>query len=108
MESRVKTKFEYINGLGSVEVLVYHQVYILFKNETPIYVGCSNNIKARLRNHKKTKEFDSYSIVFSNAERCKSLDVERSLITAIKYINPKSLNMKGFVLISDCEIIKFK
>lgn len=33
-----------------------HFVYALIKNEKPIYIGCTSNIKNRVRSHKLTPQ----------------------------------------------------
>lgn len=60
-----------------------YYVYILMKNERPVYVGMSKNIEQRIKTHRSKRpkgEFDGYSIFFKSKSKQECLLVERSLI----------------------------
>lgn len=103
----MKMEKVYLSGIGWCLKPIYYYVYILFNKEKPIYVGCTKDLENRLNKHKKSKDFDSYSVVYSHSDRKKSLEIEKSLITAVKFINNDSLNKTKFICIKNCQKIKF-
>lgn len=47
----------------------YNFIYRLYKNDTIVYVGKTNNIFSRINNHKKDKDFDTYDYaILSDSE----------------------------------------
>lgn len=64
-----------------------HFVYALIKNEKPIYVGCTSNIKNRVRSHKLTKDFDGYVIIEKYSNKKDALLVENGIIKFISMQN---------------------
>lgn len=40
-----------------------YSVYVLLKNKQPIYVGCTQDVKRRISQHKRTKDFDCHRVV---------------------------------------------
>lgn len=41
------------------EAMIDYGVYLLYNNENIVYIGKSNNMKNRINQHKKDKEFNS-------------------------------------------------
>jgi len=58
-------------------------VYVLIKDKNPIYVGCSGNLKTRLSNHKKLKDFDSHIVIKRYDNKKSALIAENSIIRFI-------------------------
>ena len=57
----------------------YH-LYALLKNENPIYVGVSHNIRSRINKHKRDKSFDNYVIIKSYERKEDALIAENAII----------------------------
>lgn len=70
----------------------FWHVYILYRNGTPVYVGCTANIDQRMRNHKKNKNFDSYDIFYSNGIKQRCLNIEKTLINFVIDHYPECYN----------------
>ena len=57
-----------------------HYLYVLVKNDKPIYFGITNNIKRRLSNHKSNgKDFDTYVVIRSFDNKKEALAAENTL-----------------------------
>ena len=56
------------------------KLYTLIKNDNPIYVGVTSNLKQRLISHKSDKDFDSYIIVKSYTDKKEALAAECGII----------------------------
>ena len=65
---------------------LYH-VYILLQNSKIVYVGCTENVLNRLKNHKYNKEFNSYFVIYSSLYRDEALEMESKLIQFFKYVS---------------------
>lgn len=59
----------------------YHSIYVLTKNGKAVYIGCAVNVKRRINEHKKTKEFDSFQILKHYKSKEQALIAENALIT---------------------------
>lgn len=60
-----------------------YYVYVLMKNERPVYAGVSGNIEQRISSHRSRRpkgEFDGHIIFFKSKSKQECLLVERSLI----------------------------
>lgn len=74
-------------------------VYLLIKDNKPIYVGCSSNVKNRISNHKRTKKFDDYYVLKKFETKEQALIAENILIRYIsvfeddKWLNSKDINL---------------
>lgn len=55
-------------------------VYILMDSDSIIYIGCTNNIKRRIWQHKSNRDFDSYVIYYSSSDKFKAEMMERRTI----------------------------
>lgn len=62
------------------EEITEYDIYFLFKNNVIIYIGLTSNIERRLLEHKKTRDFDSYMIWWSETNRMKAQEMERNCI----------------------------
>lgn len=56
------------------------KVYALCRNKNCIYVGCTSNLKNRLKQHKSNKNFESYIVLSKHNNRKDALLAERSII----------------------------
>lgn len=64
-------------------------VYVLFKDNTPIYVGKTTNIKQRIASHISTgRKFDSYQVAFDCVGYSTCNIVEKTLISYLKFLYP--------------------
>ncbi len=54
-----------------------YSVYVLIKNNTVIYIGCTTNLKSRMNGHKRVRDFDSYSEVYYTYKKTDALQFER-------------------------------
>lgn len=107
MSKKVQLEKKYLSNVGWVEVYVFHSVYVLYKKNTPVYVGVTKDLDNRMKSHKLNKDFDSYSVVFNHSSRKEALKVERSLITAVRFINPESLNKTNVLDLRAKELTNF-
>lgn len=57
-----------------------YKIYALIKDSKCIYVGCTINLKNRLKSHKQIKEFDSSIIISYHEYKKDALLAERSII----------------------------
>lgn len=90
-----KEAFIDIDENGHGLIVDRYNVYILFKDNEPIYVGCSKDVENRLKNH-VDKGFDSFMIYDSFFNKQEALNRERKVICSIS-ISPshKLLNDHG-------------
>lgn len=76
-----------------------YKVYVLIKNDNPIYVGVTTNIKQRIENHKRTKDFDSYIIIKKYDDKKESLAAECGIIRYLSlFKNDFNINGKYEIL----------
>lgn len=74
-------------------------LYVLIKNDNPIYVGVTRNIKQRLKQHKKIKNFDSYLIIKKYEKKEDALLSENAIIRYLSlFKNENNLNAKYEIL----------
>jgi predicted GIY-YIG superfamily endonuclease len=69
-------------------------VYALIKNEKPIYVGCTSGVISRIKQHKKSKDFDTYVIIEKFDNKHDALICERGIIKFISLQNDDN-NVNG-------------
>lgn len=74
-----------------------HCVYILYRLDTPIYVGKTWNLRARLRTHRKSKDFTSVLINTISGDDAAKL--ERDVVLAIRpelnKVTPEGRSKRG-------------
>ena len=58
-------------------------VYLLIKDKKPVYIGCSVNLKNRLKSHRLSKDFDSYIVLKQYNDKKQALSAENALIRFI-------------------------
>lgn len=76
-----------------------YKVYVLIKNDNPIYVGVTTNIKQRIENHKRTKYFDSYVIIKKYDDKKEALAAECGIIRYLSlFKNDFNINGKYEIL----------
>lgn len=63
--------------------LVQFTLYILIKNDKPIYVGCTSNLGRRIKTHRSSKDFDDYIVLKEYDNKYDALTAENSLIRFI-------------------------
>jgi len=74
-------------------------VYLLIKDKKPIYIGCSVNLKNRLKSHRLSKEFDSYIVLKQYSDKKEALSAENALIRFIsifggdEWLNSKDIQL---------------
>lgn len=56
-------------------------IYILYKNDFPIYIGRTKNIKTRIIQHKYIRDFDFYKIAFTCYSDFEATVTEKNCIT---------------------------
>ena len=57
----------------------YH-LYVLLKDNNPIYIGVSTNVKNRISSHKKDKDFSEVYIIKSYSNKKEAYAAENSII----------------------------
>ena len=76
-----------------------YKVYVLIKNDNPIYVGVTTNIKQRIENHKRIKDFDSYIIIKKYDDKKEALAAECGIIRYLSlFKNDFNINSKYDIL----------
>lgn len=66
-------------------------IYVLLLNNSPIYVGKTNNLKNRISNHSKKILFDNYLVIGHYYSEDQAMIAERSAISSLS-IFTKLLN----------------
>ena len=84
------------HGNYEVENKIVHPIfiYVLFLKCLPVYVGQTNKIENRIKNHNKLGKilFDKYSLISHYYNRDQANIGERSVISAMKLINDDLIN----------------
>jgi hypothetical protein len=57
-----------------------HSVYILTRKNKAVYIGCSKTVKSRVVQHRKDKDFDSYTILKTYRTKQEALNAENAII----------------------------
>ena len=57
-----------------------YSVYVLIKEGSPIYVGCTMDIKRRVSQHRVVKSFDTYKIVKSYDNKQDADNAENAIL----------------------------
>jgi predicted GIY-YIG superfamily endonuclease len=72
-------------------------IYALLNNGIIVYIGCSNNVNRRVKNHfiDKEKKFDSFAIIETFKSRSKALMFEKILIKTISMLSDNGLINKN-------------
>jgi hypothetical protein len=77
-----------------------YYVYLLIKDKKPVYIGCSVNLKNRLKSHRLSKDFDSYILLKQYNDKKEALSAENALIRFISIFGGDEwLNSKDFQLV---------
>ena len=77
-----------------------YYVYLLIKDKKPVYIGCSVNLKNRLKSHRLSKDFDSYIVLKQYNDKKEALSAENALIRFISIFGGDEwLNSKDFQLV---------
>lgn len=77
-----------------------YYVYLLIKDKKPVYIGCSVNLKNRLKSHRLSKDFDSYIVLKQYNDKKEALSAENALIRFISIFGGEEwLNSKDFQLV---------
>ena len=50
-----------------------YEVYLLIKDKKPVYIGCSVNLKNRLKSHRLSRDFDSYVVLKRYSDKKEAL-----------------------------------
>jgi predicted GIY-YIG superfamily endonuclease len=58
----------------------YYHVYVLIQGWRPVYVGCTHNLKTRIKDHRKDKVFDEYKVVFFCGFKKVAMTYEKAMI----------------------------
>lgn len=66
-------------------------VYVLIKDRKAVYVGCTSNIRVRLNDHRRTKEFDDYLILKQFPDKKDALNAENAIVTFLSVFGDESL-----------------
>jgi len=76
-----------------------YEVYLLIKDKKPVYIGCSVNLKNRLKSHRLSKDFDSYIVLKRYSDKKEALSAENALIRFIsifggdEWLNSKDIQL---------------
>ena len=87
-----KKLISFLDDDGSIikveqEIIIEYSVYVLFYEDKPIYVGCTSDIENRLRQHRSTKIFNEYQIIYSDMDKSKAYKFESICILFLNSIN---------------------
>jgi predicted GIY-YIG superfamily endonuclease len=55
-------------------------LYVLIKDNNPVYVGLSTDIETRIKKHRTNKHFDKYLVLESFDDKKQALAAERCII----------------------------
>lgn len=77
---------------------VYYNVYALYMDGVPVYIGCTKNVEKRVLAHKKDKVFNSYVVLYQNASKKDALYFEHACIVLMTTLKTPHYNFqKKFV-----------
>ena len=70
-----------------------YSVYTMFNKEMqPMYVGCTNNLKSRVKQHKHTNKRNYFYIEWCNfTDKLRAIEMEKKLIIELKPTLNKSV-----------------
>lgn len=71
-----------------------YYLYALIKNEKPIYIGVTTNVKARKNQHSKEKDFDRIIIIKEYEDKQLALCAENAIIRLNGIIDIGLVNAK--------------
>lgn len=68
-------------------------IYALMKDGAIVYVGCSDNVRRRIRQHlnDQEKDFDSFAVIQRFKSRSKALVFEKILIKTVAMLSDSEL-----------------
>lgn len=69
----------------------WYGVYVLMKEESPIYVGYTSNIEKRLKSHKSNKDFDDYIVLKSYKTKKEALIAEYAILSFLTLFGGKDI-----------------
>jgi len=75
--------------------LIVWSLYVLIKNDKPIYVGVSSDIIKRTSNHRANKNFDSVHVIKKYKDKKEAYCAENSLIRFNSLFNIGLINAKN-------------
>lgn len=55
-------------------------VYVLIKKGNPIYIGCTQDVKRRISQHKKNHSFDKYVVIKNYQNKRDAFNAENSIL----------------------------
>lgn len=68
-----------------------YSVYVLIKDFKPIYVGCTMDVKRRIKQHQKTRDFDKYRVVKSYKTKEEAFNAENAILRFSTMFYPNNL-----------------
>lgn len=68
-----------------------YSVYALVKDDICVYVGCTSNLKNRLKNHKQSKDFNKHIVIEYFDNKNEALLAEKSIIKFLSIFGGKEL-----------------
>lgn len=68
-----------------------YSVYVLIKDSKPVYVGCTMDVKRRIKQHKSTKDFDSYKVVKNYNNSKDAFQCENAILRFSTIFYPNNL-----------------
>ena len=75
-------------------------IYFLIKNNKVVYVGKSENIGLRVRVHKYSKDFDSFTIINCDSSELKNLERDYIFKFLPKYNKTVNVSSSDYILVS--------
>lgn len=68
-----------------------YSVYVLIKKGNPIYLGCTKDVKRRITQHRKNKEFDTYRVIKSYNNSKDAFQCENAILRFSTMFYPNNL-----------------
>ena len=103
MPNEIERLFEFNNIMENP-----HSVYILIKDKKAVYVGCSKDVRTRVRAHRKSKDFDSHTILKRYKTKKEALTAENAIIRFLTLFGDCEWYNAEYILLSYERDIKIR
>jgi len=82
-----------LNEHAQNDELEKYDIYVLFIDDNPVYIGCSSNVKSRVSSHKYSSiNFNGYCVFKTFYNKSEALQFERYMIIILDLFGNINLN----------------
>ena len=84
-----------------------YSVCVLIRDEKAVYVGCTDNVSRRIKQHKSSKRFDKHIVMKTYDSKEKALNAENAIISFLTLFGDGNWYNSENILLShtrDCRI----